>query len=487
MRKSRGVLLPPLPSGRPRRGAIYGKLRAAMLEGVLAAGEQLPASREAARGYGVSRGLMEEVYAQLEDEGFLERRVGRGTFVSRAAGAVARPVHAPAVAGVKTHARAAAKVTSRRGRAVAAMAACREPETVRPFNAGIADTRFFPWETWQRLQARAVRELGRSGLSFSDPRGWPDLRRAIARYLAQYRGIRCEARQVLVCNSAQQALQVLATLLLHPGDEVWLEDPCYLGARAAFSLAGAAIAPVATDEQGIRAGDGAVGHGRARMAYVTPSHQYPSGAVLSLERRAELLAWAGGRRSWVIEDDYDGEFRYAGQPLAALYSLDRQERVVYVGTFNKTMYVGLRLAYAVVPEELVEALANIRTQMDGFTPPERQLAMSLFLEEGHFATHLRRMRAVYGAKHAQLTAGLAPLAARGWSWPTEPAGLHLLLRHGDARRVARIAATSGLELARLSAYRLRPGRGDGLMLRFGGLEEAALAGGIKTLVEEAGR
>lgn len=468
MRKSRGVLLPPIRTAHPRRRDVYRALRSAVLDGVLAAGERLPSSRETAHDYGVSRGLVEEVFAQLTDEGFLERAVGRGTFV------------APRLARLSasaTHGDHHPQAPSRRGLTVAANAACREPETPRAFNAGIADTSEFPWKTWQRLLARAARELGPASLSFADPRGLPALSAAIARYLAQFRGIRCTPRQVIIFSSAQQALNALAVLLLDRGDPVWLEDPCYLGARAALDLAGANILPVPVDDEGIRID----ARKRARLAYVTPSHQYPTGVALSLERRIALLEWAARSDAWIIEDDYDGEFRYEGQPLTPLYALDSEARVIYLGTLNKIMFISLRLAFAVVPEDLVEPLANVRTQFDGFTPALPQMAMSMFMDDGHFASHLRRMRALYGAKRAELVEGLAPLAKHGWRWPDNPAGMHLLVRHRDGERVRNIAAKSSLDLALLSGYRTAKARDDGLFLRFGALDPPSLRSGIAAL------
>ena len=475
MRRAQGVLLPPIHMNRIRRGDLYSALRAAMLDGVLTAGEQLPSTRRAALDYGVSRGLMEEVFEQLTEEGFLERVVGRGTFVSpRVAGLVAPGKIA------RAHRRATGP--SSRGLALAANAACREPAAPLPFNAGIADTREFPWKLWGRLQNRASRELGDSALNLADPRGLPSLRSAIVRYLAQFRGIRCNQSQVIVFNSAQQALLTLAMLLLNRGDVVWVEDPAYLGARAAFELAGATVAPVPVDNDGICVDTGLRHAPLARLAYVTPPHQYPTGAALSLGRRIALLEWAARYGSWVVEDDYDGEFRYEGQPLATLYSLDSCARVLYLGTLNKSMFVSLRLAYLVVPGELVEPLANIRTQIDGFTPALAQMAMSLFMDEGYFSSHLRRMRAVYAAKRGALLEGLGPLASDGWTWSNNPAGVHLLIRHKSGKYVRGVARSSSLDLALLSSYRMVPGRDDGLFLRFGGLDEASLAAGIAALV-----
>ena len=477
MRQVRGAFLPPVRSARKRRGDLYRAIRAAVLDGTLAAGERLPSSRQAGSDYGVSRGLVEEVFARLTEEGFLQRAVGRGTFVSeqvaklapQTQGKTKRP-HIPAL--------------SRRGILVAGSAACREPATPVPFNAGIADTEEFPWERWRQLEARAQRELGPKGLGFADPRGLLELRTAIARYLAQFRGIRCTANQVVVFNSAQQGLSALGVLLLDREDVVWNEDPCYLGARAAFELSGAKVSPVPVDEEGLCVEKGVRCSPRAHLAYVTPSHQYPTGAVLSLERRIALLKWARRRNAWIIEDDYDGEFSSDGQLLTALYSLDSDGRVLYVGSLNKSMFVSLRLAYVVVPELLVEPLANIRTQLDGFTPATRQMAMGLFMEEGFFSMHLRHMCSVYRTKWSVVLDGLEPLAARGWKWPQRPAGMHLMLRHADGRAVRKVAAASSLKLALLSSYRVSRASDDGLFLRFGGLDSDSLQAGIQKLVAE---
>ena len=475
-RRPRGVMLPPVPGAPPRRAALYGALRNALLEGVLAPGERLPSSRQAAADYGVSRGLIEEVFAQLGDEGFLERGVGRGSFVA----ARVAELRAPAVDRTARPAR-----TSRRGGRLAANLTCREPPRFVPFNAGVADAAEFPWKTWQRVQLKAVRDLGRGALDFADPRGLAELRAALARYLAQLRGMRCRPEQVVIFNSAQQALYAIALLLMDPGDTVWMEDPGYPGARAAFELAGARLAHVPVDPEGLDVAAGRKRAPRARLAYVTPPHQYPTGVALSMERRIALLSWAERRDAWVLEDDYDGEFRYAGQPLTPLHALDGQQRVIYLGTLSKSMFVSLRLAFAVVPETLVEPLANIRTQLDAFSPPLAQLAMSRFMDEGHFSAHVRRMRGVYAGKYAALTGELAPLREQGWSWPANPVGLQIMLRHRDGAWVRRVARESGLELGLLNSYRSRPARDDGLFLRFGGLDLAQIRTGATALVEAA--
>jgi len=477
MRRPQGVLLPPTGVSRPRRANLHRALRSALLDGVIAAGARLPSTRQAATDYGVSRGLMEEVYAQLTDEGFLERRVGKGTFASHAfPRPVARPVD-------RSH---FSPVLSRRGRTLAANAACREPDVVSPFNAGVADAAEFPLRLWTRIQARAIRGRARAALSVADPRGVPELRASIARYLAQFRGIRCHTDQILVFNSAQQALVCLAILLVNRGDRVWIEDPCYLGARAAFSLAGATLLPVPVDGDGLRVDTLARRGGRTRLGYVTPANQYPTGVALTLERRLALLDWTASRSGWIIEDDYDGEFRHEGQPLTPLHALDTHGRTIYIGTLNKSMFVSLRLAFAVVPPAVVDPLANLRTQLDGFTTPAHQFAMSLFMDEGHFASHLRRMRAIYRVKRAALVAALEPLRALGWTWQPGSGGMHLLLGHADGRYVRATARASGLDLALLSSYRAGPRSDDGLLLRFGALDTRAIVEGASALSRAAG-
>jgi len=478
VRRPQGCHLPPILAARPRSREVYRTLRTAILNGVLQAGERLPSSRQAAVDYGVSRGLIEDVFARLGDEGFLTRIVGRGTFVTSAVS------HLNPAAVIK----GSASRPSRRGRVLSANAACREPEVLRPFNAAIADTTEFPWLTWQRLQFRAIRGLRSEALSFADPRGCPMLRAAVSRYLAQFRGIRCEPQHVVIFNSSQQALNGLALLLLERGNAVWLEDPSYPGARAAFSIAGAAIQSVPVDEEGIRVEFGERHCARARLAYVTPSHQYPTGVTLSLQRRLALLDWAARRHAWLIEDDYDGEFRYDGHPLMPLHALDRHARVIFLGTLSKSMFIALRLAYAVVPEGLVEPLASIRTQLDGFTPLIQQRAMSFFMDEGHFSTHLRHMRAIYGSKYAVLMEGIKPLTALGWRCSTRGAGMHLLITHDDGEYARRVAAESGVDVATLGSYRrARPrGQDDGLLLRFGGLSIEDIRRGCERLVS-AGR
>ncbi len=477
LRSARGISLPPLCTRKPRRGDIYHALRSALLEGSMPSGARLPSTRQAARDYGVSRGLVETVFDQLRDEGFLERVQGSGTRVCEAVARLGQPTQERAPRG--------SNPISSRGRNLVANASCREPEIYVPFNAGVPDGSEFPWERWRGLEARAAREIGRRSLMFADPRGLPELRAAVASHLAQYRGIPCIADEVVIFNSIQQALNAIALLLLDRGDKVWIEDPCYSGARAAFELSGATLVPKSMDEDGLRVDQGKHGLEQARMAYVTSSHQYPLGVTLSLTRRIALLDWARRNCAWIIEDDYDGEFRYDGQLLTALRTLDVSGRVLYLGSLSKAMFVSLRLAYAVVPQSLVELLADVRTHLDGFTAPLPQRTASLFINEGYFAAHLRRMRQIYAAKYAALNQGLSPLGAWGWKWPRNPAGMHLAICHRNSNYVRRTAHVAGIDVRPLSSYRVINDSGDGLFLRFGALDLPTIHAGARALVKAA--
>ena len=479
-RRSRGVLLPPVPGQRPRRTDVYLTLRNCVLQGALAPGERLPSSRRAAADYGVSRGMLEEVYSQLLEEGLLERATGRGTFIANQAGRSAMANHPVAT-------RHRAPSVSTRGLGLASDRSCRAPHEFVPFNAGVADTEEFPWKIWQRIQARAARDLKCAGMNFTDPRGLPALRRSLAHHLTHLRGIRCAADQVIIFNSIHQATHLLALLLMNAGDTAWVEDPGYPGAGAALRLAGAAIVNIPVDRDGLQVAVGLRRAPSSRLAYVTPAHQFPTGVAMSMERRIALLEWAQEHDAWVLEDDYDGEFQYVGQPMAPLHSLDRHGRVLYLGTLSKSMFVSLRLAFAVVPQAMVEHLANIRAQLDAFTAPLAQLTMSRFMDEGHFATHVRRMRGVYAAKCAVVTEALAPLSDGGWTWEDSTMAVQIMLRHANAQEVRRAANASGLALHLLSAYRYTAAHDDGLLLRFGGLSIPVIRRGAERLVSAARR
>ncbi len=459
---------------------LYRRFRAAILAGGLGPGGRLPSTRDLARDLGCSRTTAEQAYAQLEAEGYVVRYTGRGTTVARfqpeePQGARAPRVRAPRLLG---------RGLSARGEGIVRATHCEEPERIRPFNAGLPALEAFPLALWNRLQARCARRSGGTLLGYGDPAGYRPLREAVAAYLGTARGVVCAPEQVVILTSSQQALDLASRLLLDPGDAAWIEDPGYLGARSALLAAGARLVPVPVDGEGLRVDVGRRRAERARLAYVTPSHQYPTGTTLSLERRLALLEWADRSGAFVIEDDYDSEFRYARRPLAAIQGMDASERILYIGTFTKVLFPSIRIAYMVVPRDLVAAVVRARAFMDGHTPQLSQAVLTAFIQEGHFGSHVRRMRSLYQERRDTfLDAAARELRDRVELGPSD-AGLRVAayLRPGtDDRAVARRGEKRGLDLPPLSRFYLKAGGRPGLVLGYAGLTPAAIRAGMRTL------
>ncbi|MDF1506347.1 PLP-dependent aminotransferase family protein, partial [Roseisolibacter sp. H3M3-2] len=364
-----------------------------------------------------------------------------------------------------------------------------------PFRLGEPAVDAFPTALWARLTARRWR-AGTIGLGEGDPAGDPALRAAIATHVTAARGARCTAEQVLVVSGTQQALDLAARVLLDPGDAVWIEDPGYRGARAAFAAAGARLVPVPVDGEGLDVAAGEAAAPGARLAYVTPSHQFPLGAVMSAPRRLALLAWARRADAWVVEDDYDSEFRYGGRPLPCLQGLDAERRapgesarVVYVGTFNKTLAPGLRMGYVVVPDALADAMRAARAASDRFAPTIAQGVLADFIGEGHYARHVRRARAAYAERQAALLEAAARELDALLALAPDAAGLHLVGRlPAGVRDVDAVAAASaaGVEVAAVSDHALADGAArvdgrDALLLSYAGFDARALRAGVRVL------
>ncbi|HEY0139664.1 MAG TPA: PLP-dependent aminotransferase family protein [Thermoanaerobaculia bacterium] len=465
--KREGVVLDhleePRAGGVPRYRAVYERFRDAILSGALKAGTALPSTRTISVETSVSRKTAEAAYAQLESEGYVVRRAGSGTFVAD----VQLP---PRSRRVQVTGR---RTLSARGRASVAAMSCVEPSVVRPFAAGLPALEAFPFETWQRLIARHARQLDARALVYGDPAGALALREAIAAYLAGSRGVRCDPSQVIVVSSSQQGIDLVTRLFLDPGDAAWLEEPGYYGARAALTSAGARIIPVPVDDEGLDVARGVELAPDARVAYVTPSNQYPLGSTMSLERRLALLDWARRAGAWIIEDDYDSEFRYDGRPVASIQGLDPAGRVFYIGTFTKTLYPSLRLGYIVAPPDLAPRLVIARTQIDGHPATFMQRVVADFMNEGHFGAHVRRMRALYQARRDAFVEAVdhylgAPIA-------NADAGMRatVFLRRNDVEVSSR-AAQAGIEAPALSRYYVGEEKRNGLVLGYAGLSPAAI-------------
>ena len=480
---------------RPMHRQLYAQVRDAILSGRLAPGVRLPATRVLAEELGCSRNTVVNAFEQLHAEGYLEGRTGAGTFVSGVLpDHLLSPSETPRTkAGPQ---RPAARGLSRRGQDLAALARPSVP-VARAFTPGLPDVAHFPFDVWGRLLGRIWRRPSADLLHPGSMAGYPPLRAAIARHLRSVRGLPCDAEQVLITAGAQQALDLVARVLIDPGDAVWLEEPGYAGLRNALAAAGARLVPVPVDAEGLVVTEGRRLAPDARLAAVTPSHQYPLGVTLSLSRRLALLDWASERDAWVLEDDYDSEYRYGGRPLASLQGLDASRadggRVIYVGTFSKVLFPALRLGYLIAPPDLVTPLSQALRSLDDSASSIAQPALARFIDEGHFASHLRRMRRLYAARQDALLAAAERYFEGLLQLAPDAAGLHLVARLGPAlrgrvsdREVEREASAAGIAVGALSTYYATAEAADrlscqGLLLGYAALDEAEIDGNARRL------
>jgi GntR family transcriptional regulator/MocR family aminotransferase len=469
---------------------IYEQIRGAIASGRLAAGARLPASRALAADLVVSRNSVTAAYAQLRAEGYLVQRGRVGTFVAslesdrvEMTARPPRPPRARKVAQVVAGRRPLSRVA-----AMALAAAERLPPAHRgspvPFRIGDPAIDVFPVRVWSRLVARSWRS-GRVPLGYLDPAGARPLREAIAEYLIGSRGVRCEWQQVFIVSGTQQAVDVAIRLVLSPGDVVWIEDPCYSGARSAIDSSAVTAVSVPVDSEGISVDEGLRIDPKARGVYVTPSHQFPLGAVMSVSRRMALLGWAASADAWIIEDDYDSEFRYASRPLPSLQGLDEQGRVIYVGTFSKTLFPGLRVGYLVSPPGLVDAFQAAFALGGRYASADAQLVVTEFITEGHFERHLRRMRALYAARQAALLTYVQDHLSEWLDVSPSAAGLHLIGwirdRSSSAAGIIERAAGVGVELRALSHYTQRIPKRDAILLGYAAFAPAAMEAAARRL------
>jgi GntR family transcriptional regulator/MocR family aminotransferase len=451
--------------GQPSHQQLYGILQAGIRDGSLAAGLRLPPTRVLARTLGIARNTVVHVYEQLTFEGYVQARVGRGTFV---ADVFPRPV----VAAGKFPLDRNAPLSRRGERTVREALAARLQWGA--FAPGVPELRMFPIQTWNRLQARVWRRVEPERLSYATGHGDAGLREAIADYLRGTRGIACTPAQVVITSGTQQSLHLVAQLLADPGDRVWLEDPGYWGARSVFHATGLESVAVAVDGEGL-APSAAQWAEPPRLVFVSPSHQYPTGAHMSLARRRQLLDYAAQHGVWVIEDDYDSEFRYDAHPLSALQALDESGRVIYLGTFSKTLFPALRLAYLVLPPDLVDGFARALRELFREGQTMQQAVLARFLAEGHYAAHIRRMRGVYRARHDALMDAIRREFGEAVPVIGAEAGLHMILglpRTVDDVAVMERGLYAGVATRPLSIYHLNPeAAARGLLLGYGSVPE----------------
>jgi GntR family transcriptional regulator/MocR family aminotransferase len=458
---------------------VFERLRQGILAGTFAPGARLPPTRHLADELGVARQTVVLVYERLAAEGYVRARVGSGTFV-----ATDLPDARPTMVAVPM---SDAPALSRRGAAIAAIPS----HAVQALGLGpVADgglllapgvpaPELFPMAAWASCAARALREMPAALSGYPDPQGLPALRVEIAGHLAATRGVIASPDQIVVTAGTQQALRVAAELVLDPGDPAWVEDPGYIAGRGALLAAGAALQPVPSDAEGLDVAAGIAIAPAARLALVAPSHATPLGGALPIGRRLALLDWAARAGAWILEDDCDAEFRWEGKPLPPLASLDRAGRVIYCGTFSKTLAPALRLGFAVVPQPLIDAFVRARTLSDRGPPVMLQATLAGFMQAGMLAPHVRRMRTEYARRRdALLTAlekhcpAVLPIAA--------PGGLHMVAGLPDGAddiAVTERARTRGLAVVPLRAYYAGPPRMRGLVMGFAGTP-VAMAGEV---------
>jgi len=454
--------------GHSNHGAALGlQLRQRMLEGRLPAGARMPTTRELAAALGLSRNTVVRAYEHLLDEGLIKSRVGDGSYVTPPL-AQMRP--AAGTAGKRpAAAQPGGMPQTPRWQSLQHFTPSRTPAgPVRAFRWGSPAMDLFPAALWSRLQAQAWRRHDTRELAYGDPAGLPVLREWLADYLRSSRGLACSAEQIVVTGGAQQGIALAAMALLGPGDEAALESPGYRSAAAALALQAARVHHVPVDAEGLRpAALQALGP-RCRLLYVTPSHQFPTGVAMSLQRRMDLLDWARRQQAWILEDDYDSEYRHVGQPLAPLASLDHAGRTLYVGSLSKLMFPGLRLGYLVAPPGWQPTLARLRAVLDRHSACMDQQVMADFIAQGHFLRHVRRMRrAARERRDALLEAWARHIEPLGLALPAPEAGLHAYLPLPDAaleHRLTEAATAAHLEV--------------GAMRRVGGLPEASGRAGL---------
>jgi len=470
---------------------IYQSLRRAILAGEFSAGARLPATRALSGELGVARNTVLLAYEHLLAEGYAVGRVGSGTYVA--------PTLPEAVLGVPGGAprsavprKVAAPTLSAYGRRLgreASAGTVAPPAAATPrydFRYGLPAVDAFPHALWRRLVARRMRSASAASLGYGPPEGYLPLRQALADYLRRSRGVACAAEQIVVVNGSQQALDLATRVLLDPGDRVLIEEPHYLGARRAFLAAGARLVPVAVDGDGLDLSTAPRGASAARLAYVTPSHQFPTGAVMSLPRRLALLAWARAAGAHVLEDDYEHEYRYEGRPIEALQGLDRAGRVLYAGTLSKVAFPALRLGYLVLPERLLAPFAAAKWLTDRHTPTLQQEALADFIREGHFERHLRRARLGASVRRAALLEALSGCLQDRVEVAGANAGMHLLVWLRDVAPaelpgIVQRAAGAGVGVYPVDPYYLTACRRAGLLLGYVSMTERDIRDGIREL------
>jgi GntR family transcriptional regulator / MocR family aminotransferase len=462
---------------------VYDEVRSAILDGRLKRGMRLPSTRELARRYGVSRGTVITAFEQLHAEGYLEGKVGRGTYVN-----TLLPedfLHAKRGASTLDRARKFPPSLSQYAQRLGPTPDARG-QPAHAFRAAEAALDAFPITLWAQIASRRLRGATRTLLADVDPRGYRLLREAVSNYLGTARGVRCTTEQVIIVAGIQQGLELTARLVLDPGAPVWVEDPCFFGVAAMFKALAAKIIPVPVDLDGLNVVEGQRRSDRAKLAYVTPAHQFPLGVTMSLDRRLALTDWARRTGGLIFEDDYDSEYRYSGRPIPALQGLDQSDSVIFAGSFSKVLFPSLRLGYLVAPTRLIDKFAAARYLMDRHSAVIDQAILCDFITEGHFGRHIRRMRELYASRLTVLRESVQRRLGEFLTIPETEAGVNIVgwLGKGlSAEAVARAAAERNVEVIPINRFALKKHRPEGLLLGFGAVGDRELLRGVEVLAD----
>jgi GntR family transcriptional regulator / MocR family aminotransferase len=466
----------------PLHKQVYDGYRAAILRGDLRPGQQIPSTRDLACEVSVSRFPILHAYAQLLAEGYFESRVGSGTFVASSLPEQLISVHAEVVHPARVP--SGLRSVSRRSLLCPSFDRIRMPRGWGAFGVHQPAFDHFPFQVWSNLVARHSRNPNAGALHHIHPLGSDHFREEICAYLRTARAVQCTPDQIMVVAGSQQALDITARVLLDPGDPVLVEDPGYGLARTVLAAAGCCLVPIPVDREGMDIGFAKKNHPNAKAAFVTPSHQYPLGSTMTATRRLHLLNWAQSSGNWIVEDDYDSEYRYESSPIPSLQGLDVNSRVIYIGTFSKVMFPSLRIGYIVMPPDLVERFSAVRFAMDIFPPYLFQEVLADFMHEGHFGRHIRKMRSLYGERRKVLIQCLENEFGSMLEVHGAEAGMHLAVTlpegYSDWEFSAR-AAEARLFLWPLSPCYVKMEPRQGVILGFGSTPGEQIPDAVRTM------